>query len=151
MPDYEIEDMLLNTFGKFGKPTVRFWRMMYWMPKYKHLSPWLLPNPIPEDAYELAKLAVAQMCTVDVQSTVKTFDTKTVESAIDKTWIVSGQSPEQQRLLAEHAKGKSITIEGPFRIWLRDRTINYFTLIGDAVADHLFEDNGDEDGKCLLQ
>lgn len=105
-----------------------------------------MPNPVPDDALELAKLAVAQMCTIDVQSTVKTFDTADVDSSIDKTWIVSGQSPDQQKLLQNHPKGKSVQIEGPYLIWLRDRSINYFTLVGDAVPDHLFEDDEDPDG-----
>lgn len=147
MPDYEVEDMLLNIFGKYGHATVKFWRMMYWIPKFKHLNPWLLPNPVPDDALELAKLAVAQMCTIDVQSTLKTFRTDDVESSIDKTWIVSGQSPDQQILLQDHPKGHAVQIEGPHLIWLRDRTINYFTLVGDAVPDHLFEDDDDIDGE----
>lgn len=147
MPDYEVGDMLLNIFGKYGHATHRFWRMMYWMPKFKNLSPWLLPNPVPDEALELAKLAVAQMCTVDAGSKIDIYQTKDVKSAIDNTWIVSGQSEEQQQLLKNHPKGSSIQIEGPFLIWLRDRTINYFTLVGDAVPDHMFESDVDEDGK----
>jgi evolutionarily conserved signaling intermediate in Toll pathway len=35
--------------------------MMYWMPKFKNLSPWLLPFELPNDAMELAKLAIRQV------------------------------------------------------------------------------------------
>lgn len=146
MPDYEMEDMLLNIFGKQGHAVVKFWRMMYWIPKFKHLNPWLLPNPVPDDALELAKLAVKQMCTIDIQSTVNVLQTKGVEGAIDDTWIVSGQSPDQKKLLATYAKESHLQIEGPFLIWLRNRSINYFTLVGDAAPDHLFQDDEDEDG-----
>lgn len=70
MPDYEMQDILLNTFGRRGHPTLKYMRMMYWMPKFNNKSPWPLPNPAPNDALELAKLAVARMCTVDLHSNV---------------------------------------------------------------------------------
>lgn len=119
---------------------------MYWMPKVRHLSPWLLPSPVPDDALELAKLAVRQMCSVDVESAIDLFDTESVEESIDKTWIVSGQSPEQKQLLNKHSQDSSLKIEGPFAIWLRNRYINYFTLIGDAEPDENFEPEEDLDG-----
>lgn len=147
MPDFDMEDQLVAIFGKRGHPVITFWRMMYWIPKFKHLNPWLLPNPVPEDALELAKLAVIQMCSVDVQSKMQVLQTADVECSIDKTWIVSGQSPEQKKLLRNHPRDSSLQIEGPHLIWLRDRTINYFTLVGDAVPDHMFEEDIDVDGK----
>lgn len=150
MPDFDMEDQLVSIFGKRGHPVVKFWRMMYWIPKFKHLNPWLLPNPVPDDALELAKLAVAQMCTIDMQSKVHVFQTNDVDCSIDKTWIVSGQSPEQRKLLKNHPKDSALQIEGPFFIWLRDRTINYFTLVGDAVPDHMFEEDIDTDGNWFI-
>lgn len=110
IPDYEVGDMLINALGNRAHPTVRFWRMMYWMPKFKNLSPWLLPKPVPDDAYELALLAVKQMCTVDLASTVVTWQTSDVKSAIDDTWIVSGQSEEQQGLLRQHPEGMAVQV-----------------------------------------
>lgn len=151
MPDYEMEDMLVNIFGKRGHPVVRFWRMMYWMPKFKNLSPWLLPNPVPEDSLELALLAVNQMCTVDVQSKVETWQTKDLNGSVDDTWIVSGQSTDQQKLLQNHPKNAALRVEGPFLIWLRTRSISYFILRGDPVPDSMFEDNEDIDGNFSVQ
>lgn len=138
--------MLVNVFGRRGHPVVKFWRMMYWMPKFKNLSPWLLPKPVPDDAYELAMLAVKQMCTVDSASIVSTWQTKDVESSIDDTWIVTGQSPDQQTLLRNHPKDLALKVEGPFLIWLRNRSISYFILRGNPVSDDLFRDDDDEDG-----
>jgi evolutionarily conserved signaling intermediate in Toll pathway len=123
-----MEDMLVNIFGRHGFPVRKFWRMMYWMPKFKNLSPWPVPNPPPNDALELAKLAVERMCTVDLQSKVDIYHTEDVEDAIDRTWIVSGQSPIQQELLAKHQKSTGLFIEGPFNIWLRYKRISYFIL-----------------------
>lgn len=147
MPDYELEKLLVSIFGKRGHPTIKFYRMMYWIPKFKHLNPWLLPNPVPEEAFELAKLGVRQMCSVDVESEISVLDTADVEDSLDKTWIVSGQSPEQRKLLREHPADSSLHIQGPFVIWLRNQTITYFTLVGDAVPDEMFEEDIDEDGK----
>lgn len=68
MPDYEMEDLLMNIFGKRGYPLRKFWRMMYWMPKFKNLSPWPLPNPVPDDLQDLAKLAIDRISSIDAQS-----------------------------------------------------------------------------------
>lgn len=147
MPDTEMEDQIQNIFGKRSQVMYKYWRMMYWMPKFKFLSPWLLPDPLPDDSLELAKLAVRQMCSVDVESTINTFDTEQVEHSLDKTWIVSGQSPEQRKLLRKHSIESSLKVEGPFAIRLRNRSINYFTLIGEAEPDENFEPEEDEDGE----
>uniref|UniRef100_A0A1B0BZR9 Evolutionarily conserved signaling intermediate in Toll pathway, mitochondrial n=1 Tax=Glossina palpalis gambiensis TaxID=67801 RepID=A0A1B0BZR9_9MUSC len=137
MPDYEMEAMLLNVFGRSGHPLRKYWRMMYWMPKFKNLSPWPLPNPVPDSALTMAKLAIERMCTVDVRSRVTVFETKNVLDAIDDTWIVSGMSPDQTQLLHKHPHNKAIYIEGPFLIWLRSKTINYFTLRADPDMEFL--------------
>lgn len=150
MPDYEMEAMLLNIFGRQGHPLRKYWRMMYWMPKFKNLSPWPLPNPVPDDTLTIAKLAVERMCTVDVRSQVSIFETKEVKDALDETWIVSGMSPDQAQLLKNHPRNKALYIEGPFLIWLRNRSIHYFTLRADPDLEFLKtlnSDDHDEDGK----
>lgn len=131
IPDYEMEDMLLNIFGKRGHPVRKFWRMMYWMPKFKNLSPWVVPNPPPNDVFDLARLAVERMCTVDLQSKISVYQASDVESAIDDTWIISGQSIKQKELLSNHKKDSAVYIEGPFLIWLRNKSVSYFILRGD--------------------
>ncbi|XP_001989601.2 evolutionarily conserved signaling intermediate in Toll pathway, mitochondrial [Drosophila grimshawi] len=137
MPDYEMEAMLLNVFGNKGHPLRKYWRMMYWMPKFKNLSPWPLPDPVPDDTLEIAKLAVERMCTVDLRSKIDVFETREIKDSLDDTWIVSGMSPEQSKLLREHSRQKALYIEGPFNIWIRNRRINYFTLRADADAQFL--------------
>lgn len=127
-----MEDMLLNIFGRRGHPVRKFWRMMYWMPKFKNLSPWIVPNPPPDEAFELAKLALERMCSVDLLSKISIYQTSDVASSIDDTWIVSGQSIVQKELLGEHKKESAVYIEGPFLIWLRNKSISYFILRGDA-------------------
>ncbi|XP_058119905.1 evolutionarily conserved signaling intermediate in Toll pathway, mitochondrial [Anopheles ziemanni] len=151
MPDYEMEAMLVNVFGKKGHPVRKYWRMMYWMPKFKNLSPWLLPNPVPDDALELARLAVERMCSIDPRSQIDVFDTKTVENALDHTWVVSGQSLEQSELLEAHDKQEPVYIEGPFVIWLRNRSINYYVLKSAPKKLQPLEASGDPDDVSKLE
>lgn len=132
-----MESQLLNIFGRKGHPVRKFWRMMYWMPKFKNLSPWIVPNPPPNDSLELAKLAVERMCSVDLESKINFYQTGEVESSIDDTWIISGQSPVQREILKNHKKESAVYIEGPFLIWLRNKSISYFILRGDALEPAL--------------
>ncbi|KAJ8897267.1 hypothetical protein PR048_002613 [Dryococelus australis] len=131
MPDREMETMLLNIFGNKGHPLRKYWRMMYWMPKFKNLSPWPLPNPVPNDSLELAKLGIQRITSVDLQTTVVTYQTADLEDSLEDTWIVSGQSPKQKELLGSHQRNMPVYIEGPFRLWLRNLSINYFIMRAD--------------------
>lgn len=70
IPDTETEDILLNVFGRRGIPLRKYWRMMYWMPKFKNLSPWPLPTELPQDTLELALLAIKRICSVDPDTKV---------------------------------------------------------------------------------
>lgn len=73
MPDREMQDLLLSIFGGRSQPIKKYWRMMYWMPKFKNLSPWPVPKPVPKDPLELAKIAMNRMCSVDLESEVELF------------------------------------------------------------------------------
>uniref|UniRef100_A0A1Y1MVW3 Evolutionarily conserved signaling intermediate in Toll pathway, mitochondrial n=1 Tax=Photinus pyralis TaxID=7054 RepID=A0A1Y1MVW3_PHOPY len=132
LPDKEVETMLLNIFGKRGYPLRKLWRIMYWMPKFKNLSPWPVPQPLPNDTLELAKLAVARIGSVDIQTQISVFQSKDIPEALEDTWIVSAQSPTQCRLLSEHDVSQPIYVEGRFRIWMKNVPITYFILRGDA-------------------
>ncbi|XP_022915465.1 evolutionarily conserved signaling intermediate in Toll pathway, mitochondrial-like [Onthophagus taurus] len=128
LPDVEMESMLLNIFGKRGIPLRKYWRMMYWMPKFKNLSPWPVPNPPPNDAFELAQLAIARISSVDVQTKLTIYQSSDIADSIEDTWIVSAQSPIQQDLLRQHNVKEPIYVEGPYRVWLRTKSVNYFML-----------------------
>ena len=111
----------------------KYMRMNYWMHKFNNASPWPLPKPVPNDALELARLAVAQMCSVDQVSEISTLYAKDVEGSIDDTWIVSGQSIHQRELLQNQPADIPLKVEGPTRIYLRDQCINYFVLKADYI------------------
>ncbi|XP_018574969.1 evolutionarily conserved signaling intermediate in Toll pathway, mitochondrial [Anoplophora glabripennis] len=132
MPDFEMEDLLLNVFGKRGYPLRRYWRMMYWMPKFKNLSPWPVPEPLPTDTFELAKYAIERISSADVNSVVKVYYSADITDSIDDTWIVSSQSKSQQRLLAEYNVEEPVFVEGSYTVWIKGNPINYFILRGKA-------------------
>ncbi|XP_014217677.1 evolutionarily conserved signaling intermediate in Toll pathway, mitochondrial [Copidosoma floridanum] len=140
MPDPEMESMLLNIFSSHGLPTQKYWKMMYWMPKFKNLNPWPVPKPIPNDPFELAKLAMVKISSIDVQSVVSVFDTHEVEDSIDKTWIVSAMAPKQSELLRKHDKSKAIYVEGPYRIYVATKSVDYFILRADPAPNRKYPD-----------
>lgn len=118
MPDIEMEPLLLNIFGNRGFPVRRYWRMMYWMPKFKNLSPWPVPDPLPKDTFDLAKYAIERISSVDVNSVVTVYQSEDIPESIDKTWIVSAQSKSQRTLLGQHKLKDPIYVEGTFIFWL---------------------------------
>ncbi|KYN05135.1 PREDICTED: evolutionarily conserved signaling intermediate in Toll pathway, mitochondrial [Cyphomyrmex costatus] len=130
IPDVEMQDMLLNIFGTHGLPLKKFWRMMYWMPKFSNLNPWPCPQPVPKDPKVLAKLAMNKISSADVQTEIMEFETKDVKDAIDDTWIVSAMSSLQEELLMKQPLDLPIFVEGPYTVWVADQCIDYFILKG---------------------
>nr|CAG4634828.1 EOG090X07J4 [Alona affinis] len=133
-PDIEMENMMLNIFGRHARPLKKLRRMAYWMPKFKNMSPWALPERIPDETLELAKLAIARMGTVDPASEIEVFQAKEVADSVDDTWIVSGQSPTQRELLAKLPERQTVYVEGAFTIWLKRSSISYFILRAEPIA-----------------
>ncbi|XP_043280952.1 evolutionarily conserved signaling intermediate in Toll pathway, mitochondrial [Venturia canescens] len=148
IPDSETELMLLNIFGQFGIPLRKFWRMMYWMPKFRNSNPWPTPRPVPDDAMVLARLAIEKISSVDVQTKITVFQTEEVADSIDKTWIVSAMSPEQEELLLEHPKNEACYVEGPYKVWVAHVPIDYFMLRAEPRAPI---DRGDIDEDDISQ
>ncbi|KAJ8916863.1 hypothetical protein NQ315_005870 [Exocentrus adspersus] len=132
MPDLDMEDLLLNIFGKRGYPLRKYWRMMYWMPKFKNLSPWPVPDPLPTDTFELAKYAIERISSADVNSVVTVYYSADIKDSIDDTWIISAQSKDQKRLLSEYSVEEPVFVEGSYNVWIKGNPINYFVLRGKA-------------------
>ncbi|KAF7279325.1 hypothetical protein GWI33_007416 [Rhynchophorus ferrugineus] len=130
MPDLDMEDQLLAIFGSRGFPLRKYWRMMYWMPKFKNMSPFPLPNPLPDDIFELAKLAIERISNIDVSNEVTIYQSVDIKDSIEDTWIISAQSETQRRLLSENKQEDPIFVEGAFKVWLKGNPINYFILRG---------------------
>ncbi|XP_011877788.1 PREDICTED: evolutionarily conserved signaling intermediate in Toll pathway, mitochondrial [Vollenhovia emeryi] len=144
MPDAEVQEMLLNIFGLHGLPLKKFWRMMYWMPKFANLNPWPCPRPAPKDPRVVARLAMSKISSVDVQTRITDFDTKDVEDAIDDTWIVSAMSSLQEELLRKQPLNTPIFVEGPYTVWVADLCIDYFVLRAAAKEVKSVYENVDD-------
>ena len=99
-PDRETGELILTITGLDSSPYRKFARMRYWDSKFKNLSPFPLPETMPDDSLELAQLAIERITCVDRLTQVSTFDTVDLsEYSEDKTWIVSGISPKQKSLI----------------------------------------------------
>lgn len=133
IPDYEMQQMILNTFGNNNLVIKKCWSMFYWMPKFAELNPWPVPRPPPTDPKVLAHLAMRKVSGIDPQTKVTVYRTKDVPDAIDDTWIMSTMSRTQQELLAAQPTDKSLVVEGPFTVWIDKYCIDYFVLKGDPI------------------
>ncbi|XP_014291330.1 evolutionarily conserved signaling intermediate in Toll pathway, mitochondrial isoform X2 [Halyomorpha halys] len=148
MPDWSMEDQLVSVFGKRAHPLRRYWRMMYWMPRFKNASPWLLPEDLPNDTIELAKLAVSRMTSVDPTTVISVYQTTDIADSLEDTWIVSGQSKTQQLLTGWLPQEATLYVDGGFRLWLKDRAITYFTLTTEPFRK--FEEQDYDDVSNLM-
>ena len=131
MPDEELGELLRNIFGIYSGPYKKYSRLCYWMPKLRNLSPFPLPLEVPRDKLQLAQLAVDRILgSVDPLTSISIYDAgkELSEIAIDKTWIVSGISEEQQEMIKALPKDKPLYVEGGFRVWLRETQVTYFIL-----------------------
>ncbi|KAK3908186.1 Evolutionarily conserved signaling intermediate in Toll pathway, mitochondrial [Frankliniella fusca] len=130
--DKQMIDLLIKRFGRHSDPVRKCSRQIYWVPKFRNANPWPVPFPPITDPFLIAKLAIERICTPDPQSVVSVWQSKSVPEALDETYIVSGQSPTQQELLAKLPKNESIFVEGPLNLWFGKARINYFMLRADT-------------------
>ncbi|KAL2747994.1 hypothetical protein V1477_003889 [Vespula maculifrons] len=153
IPDEELEDILLNIFGKHARPLKKLWRMLYWMPKFVNLNPWPVPKPIPTDPKILARIAIQKISSVDVTTVTSEFETKDIEESIEDTWIISAISPIQKNLLVQHLKLRKDTpmyVEGPFKIWVANQSVDYFILRADPIKSTYEYENPDDVSKIKI-
>ena len=135
VPDEECCELVYSIFGFHTAPARKLARMRYWMPKFKNLSPFPLPHHMPKDPQALAELAVSRISSIDPLTEVSVYNTgaELSEIAVDKTWIVSGQSQEQKDMIKLLPKDKALYVEGGYRVWLRDTQVTYFILRGEPA------------------
>lgn len=167
-------DLLVSIFGKGASPTKKYLRMMYWLPKLKHVSPWPAPQTRTKDQKEAAVLAVKRMGSVDLESDVTVFyvsfthflswlffsncsnfiytlQTKDDNLSTEDTWIVSSQSPVQKNLVKYHPENLPMYIDGPHRMHLgRKNVVDYYVLKADMPENRRRRKFRDPDGKFHL-
>ena len=72
IPDDEMGGQIVALFGVDSHPHRKYRRIMYWMPKFRNMSPFPVPYELPLDPIELAVLALKRMA-VDLANTVDVF------------------------------------------------------------------------------
>ncbi|KAK5621437.1 hypothetical protein CRENBAI_006821 [Crenichthys baileyi] len=115
MPNIETKVLLVQIFGEKSHPMRKYQRIMYWFPKFKHINPFPIPQPLPEDPVDLAHLSLTRIAN-DLDAKITIY-----------------QSPSQMELLAKHNPNKPVFVEGPFPLWLRKTCVYYYVLRADPI------------------
>ncbi|XP_053227091.1 evolutionarily conserved signaling intermediate in Toll pathway, mitochondrial [Podarcis raffonei] len=137
MPNKETKLLLLRIFGDKSHPVRKYQRIMYWFPKFKHVNPHPVPDPLPKDPVDLARLGL-QRIAADLDGKVTIYQLPHSEildsgKTIDHPHIVGIQSPDQQSLLARHNTDRPVFVEGPFRLWLKETCVYYYVLRAELL------------------
>ncbi|XP_035531500.1 evolutionarily conserved signaling intermediate in Toll pathway, mitochondrial [Morone saxatilis] len=137
MPNIETKVLLVQIFGLKGHPMRKYQRIMYWFPKFKHINPFPIPQQLPEDPVDLARLSLTRIANDrDAKVTVYQLPcTDITESGeqITLPHVIGIQSPSQMELLAKHNPSKPVFVEGPFPLWLRKTCVYYYILRADPT------------------
>ncbi|KAM7365902.1 hypothetical protein PAMP_015382 [Pampus punctatissimus] len=153
MPNMETKVLLVQIFGEKGHPMRKYQRIMYWFPKFKHINPFPIPQQLPEDPVDLARLSLTRIAN-DLDAKVSIYQmpcTDITESGeqITLPHIVGIQSPSQMELLAKHNLNRPVFVEGPFPLWLRKTCVHYYILRADPTPpDEQVEEPYDPE-RCL--
>jgi signaling intermediate in Toll pathway protein len=77
------------------------------------------------------------MCTVDASTEIHVKLTCELPGDQEDTWIAWGQS-EGQRVLLNTLDCKHVPLyaEGPYLVWLRGKSVEYFVLKTDKLPDY---------------
>ncbi|MBN3305781.1 ECSIT protein, partial [Amia calva] len=135
MPNVETKVLLVQIFGLKGHPVRKYQRLLYWFPRFKNINPYPLPEQLPQDPLDLARLSLARITdNLDAEVTVYQMPYSDVSDAgeeISQPHIVGIQSPQQRSLLARHNPSRPVFVEGPFPLWLRKTCVFYYVLRAD--------------------
>ncbi|KAM6307860.1 evolutionarily conserved signaling intermediate in Toll pathway, mitochondrial [Podargus strigoides] len=142
MPDAETRFLLLGVFGPRSRPVRKCQRLLYWLPRLRHVDPHPLPARLPPPGLATAQLGLRRIAN-DHDAHVTVYQRPVPDEGGDEgsvqPYIVGAQSPEQQELLAQHDPAQPVFVEGPFPLWLRSTHLSYYVLRGDPLPPHLRE------------
>ena len=72
-PDQEMEYIIVQTFGRRSLVWEKVARQLYWNAKLKNANPYPMPEHLPQDGLELAKVALKRM-SPDLQTRLQVLD-----------------------------------------------------------------------------
>lgn len=78
MPDEDFGKLLRDRFGSAAHVTRKLRRMMYWLPKFKNMNPYPIPQELPDDPIKLALIALRRIC-VDMETTYNVFKVEIIK------------------------------------------------------------------------
>ncbi|OPJ73709.1 evolutionarily conserved signaling intermediate in Toll pathway, mitochondrial-like [Patagioenas fasciata monilis] len=111
MPDAETRFLLLGIFGPRSRPVRKCQRLLYWLPRARHLDPHPLPPVLPPPGLPIARLALRRIAN-DPDARITVFQEPVPDEGDDKgsvqPFIVGAQSPDQQELLAQHSPARPV-------------------------------------------
>ncbi|KAM4564476.1 evolutionarily conserved signaling intermediate in Toll pathway, mitochondrial isoform 1-T2 [Fundulus diaphanus] len=153
MPNVETKVLLVQIFGEKSHPVRKYQRIMYWFPRFKHVNPFPVPQSLPEDPVDLARLSLTRIAN-DLDSKITVYQlpcTDIAESGeeIQLPHIVGIQSPSQMELLAKHNPNKPVFVEGPFPLWLRKTCVYYYVLRADPTPPEEKEEEAYDPERCF--
>ncbi|OXB69505.1 UNVERIFIED_CONTAM: hypothetical protein H355_013733 [Colinus virginianus] len=138
VPDAETRFLLLAVFGPRSRPVRKCQRMLYWLPRMRHVNPYPLPDQLPPPGLAAACLGLRRIAN-DPDARLSVYQEPEQEDSEGSVqpYIVGIQSAEQQELLARHGPERPVFVEGPFPLWLRSTRLFYYVLRGDPLPPHL--------------
>lgn len=129
-PDYTTYSLLLEVFGVASLPVQKCRRIAYWFDRFENIDPYKLPQPIPNDPCELARLTLQRISSPGSQT--KLFHLVRAEDETSFKFVIGSQAQWQREQLVGFAsttwEGSPLQVTGPHRTWLQHIEQNYFML-----------------------
>lgn len=126
-PDAELESIVIKAFSKKSEVWNLVARGLYWTSKMRNVDMNPLPDTLPEEPHELAKVGLQRMLK-DQESVISVSNTSTLPDSIDKTWIVHAQSSTQQKLIEQLDDNAVVCIENAGLTYIFDKFLSYYIL-----------------------
>ncbi|VBB27768.1 unnamed protein product [Acanthocheilonema viteae] len=135
-PDKEIHDLVVNAFGEWNYATKKVKRMMYWMPKLKHSNTYLDRRKIEGKKLSAVDLGylVLKMISRDPNTRITLVGINDIELNESDRWLLSAQSHLQKKLLQGLEKNTTLYVDGPNKVYLMDKCIEYVVLSSDPKS-----------------
>lgn len=125
--DKEFEKLVADSFSIASDVWILVARYNYWSMKFRNLDQHPLPERLPKKPHELAKVAIKRMLP-DLKSIITVTNTSQVPDSVDKTWLVSAQSPTQQAVIDRLDDKATLYIEDGGLAYVGSQYLSYFVL-----------------------
>lgn len=126
-PDKEMEILVERAFSRHSQVWLKICRMNYWTMKGRNLDPYPIPEKLPDNPKELAKIAIERMVD-DPRTRMIIGDASSIANSKDKTWIIYSQSPVQSEIIEKLDEKSVLYIEDCGLTYVGENYLSYFAL-----------------------